>query len=111
MAPAAHPALSCPAKAGHPVSEIGKNALQPRLLDRPAKPDDDIYLLHATRARYACSPNFSAAVQVRQLSCGIWMWVEPRNANASLTALEKHGTPPTFGLSPTPLGPIGWRGR
>jgi hypothetical protein len=35
------------------------------------------------------------------------MWVLPRNANASFTALEKHGTPPTFGLSPTPLAPIG----
>jgi hypothetical protein len=54
-----------------------------------------------------CRPSFSAAVQVRQWSCGIWIWVEPRNENASLTALEKHGTPPTFGLSPTPLAPIG----
>ena len=23
---------------------------------------------------------------------------------------KKHGTPPTFGLSPTPLAPIGWCG-
>src|SRR5262249_44009753 len=59
---------------------------------------------------YACSPSFSAAAQVRQWSWGIWMWVEPRNAKASLTALEKHGTPPTLGLSPAPLAPIGWCG-
>ena len=57
--------------------------------------------------RYACSPSLSAAIQVRQWSCGIGMWVEPRNAKASFTALAKHGTPPTFGLSPTPLAPIG----
>ena len=49
----------------------------------------------------------SAASHVRQASCGIWMWVEPRKAKASFTALEKAGTPPTFGLSPTPLAPIG----
>ena len=55
----------------------------------------------------ACSPSFSAAVQVRQWSCGMGMWVEPRNLKASFTALAKQGTPPTFGLSPTPLAPIG----
>ena len=48
-----------------------------------------------------------AAVQVRHASCGIWMCVAPKNLKASLTALEKHGTPPTFGLSPMPLAPIG----
>src|SRR5271154_4881968 len=65
-----------------------------------------------TRSEYVhpCRPSFSAAVQVRQLSCGIWIWVEPRNPKASLIAFEKHGTPPTFGLSPTPLAPIGWCG-
>src|SRR5262249_54822740 len=57
-----------------------------------------------------CSPSLSAAIQVRQWSCGIGMCVEPRNAKASLTAFAKHGTPPTFGLSPTPLAPIGWGG-
>src|SRR5215470_8148758 len=57
-----------------------------------------------------CRPSLSAAIHVRQLSCGIGMLVEPRNAKASFTALEKHGTPPTFGLSPTPLAPIGWCG-
>jgi len=31
-------------------------------------------------------------------------------AKASLTALEKAETPPTFGDSPTPLAPIGWCG-
>ncbi len=56
---------------------------------------------------YACSPSFSAASQVRYASCGIAICVEPRNLNASLTALAKHGTEPTFGLSPTPLAPIG----
>ncbi len=56
---------------------------------------------------YVCSPSRSAASHVRQASCGIWMWVEPRKAKASFTALEKHGTPPTLGLSPTPLAPIG----
>src|SRR5262245_1589187 len=59
---------------------------------------------------HRCRPSLSAAIQVRQLSCGIGMLVEPRNAKASFTALEKHGTPPTFGLSPTPLAPIGWCG-
>ena len=57
--------------------------------------------------RYANTPKFFAAFQLRQKSCGIWMWVDPRNENASLTALENAGTPPTFGLSPTPLAPIG----
>ena len=56
---------------------------------------------------YLCSPSFSATVQVRQWSWGMAMWVEPRKRKASLTALAKHGTPPTFGLSPTPLAPIG----
>src|SRR5215472_8395319 len=42
--------------------------------------------------------------------CGIWVCVRPRWANASLTALEKAETPPTFGDSPTPLAPIGWCG-
>src|SRR5262245_9828516 len=59
---------------------------------------------------HPCSPSLSAAIQVRQWSCGIGMWVAPRNLKASLTALAKHGTPPTFGLSPTPLAPIGWCG-
>src|SRR5215470_5411559 len=59
---------------------------------------------------HLCRPSCSAAVQVRQLSWGIGMLVEPRKAKASFTALEKHGTPPTFGLSPTPLAPIGWCG-
>src|SRR5262245_51586022 len=59
---------------------------------------------------YACRPNLSAAIQVRQWSCGIGMWVEPRNLKASFTALAKHGTPPTLGLSPTPLAPMGWCG-
>src|SRR5262249_19092409 len=58
-------------------------------------------------SRYACRPNLSAAIQVRQWSCGIGMWVEPRNLKASFTALAKHGTPPTLGLSPTPLAPMG----
>src|SRR3954451_6568864 len=62
-------------------------------------------------AHPSCSPSRSAAVQVRQWSCGIAMWVEPRNLKASLTALAKHGTPPTLGLSPTPLAPIGWCGE
>ena len=31
----------------------------------------------------------------------------PSKAKASFTALEKAGTPPTFGLSPTPFAPIG----
>ncbi len=61
----------------------------------------------ARRYAHPCSPSLSAAIQVRQWSCGIGMWVEPRNLKASLTALAKHGTPPTFGLSPTPLAPIG----
>ena len=39
------------------------------------------------------------------------MWVRPKGAKASLTALEKAETPPTFGLSPTPLAPIGWCGE
>jgi hypothetical protein len=34
----------------------------------------------------------------------------PRKANASFTALLNAGTPPTFGLSPTPFAPIGWCG-
>src|SRR5260221_11855433 len=55
----------------------------------------------------ANTPNPFAAFQLRQKSCGIWIWVLPRNENASLTALENAGTPPTFGLSPTPLAPIG----
>src|SRR5262249_22591768 len=59
---------------------------------------------------HPCNPNFSAAVQVRQWSCGIGMCVDPRNLKASFTALVKQGTPPTFGLSPTPLAPIGWCG-
>src|SRR5262249_23216829 len=64
------------------------------------------------KGRYhPCRPRPSAAIQVRQWSCGIGMCVEPKNLNASLTALAKHGTPPTFGLSPTPLAPIGWCGE
>src|SRR5258705_4124853 len=35
------------------------------------------------------------------------VWVRPRWAKASLTALEKAETPPTFGDSPTPLAPVG----
>src|SRR5712671_14057 len=58
-------------------------------------------------ALHACRPSLSATVQVRQWSCGIAMWVEPKNLKASFIALAKHGTPPTFGLSPTPLAPIG----
>src|SRR5271156_4770299 len=107
MARAIHRMLSCPAKAGHPVTVASKDFPRRRLLGRPAKPDDDNDLLRAGADRYPCSPSFSAAVQVRQWSWGIWMWVEPRKAKASLTALEKHGTPPTLGLSPTPLAPIG----
>src|SRR5262249_5270981 len=42
------------------------------------------------RGAHPCSPSCSAAVQVRQWSCGIWIWVEPRNAKASLIAFEKH---------------------
>src|SRR4029077_2108619 len=64
----------------------------------------------SNRHSHLCRPRFSAVVQVRQLSCGIGMLVDPRKPNASFTALEKHGTPPTFGLSPTPLAPIGWCG-
>src|SRR4051812_43352446 len=56
---------------------------------------------------YANTPSPFAACQFRQKSCGIWMWVEPKNENASFTALENAGTPPTLGLSPTPLAPIG----
>src|SRR3977135_387854 len=61
--------------------------------------------------RYANTPKLFAARELRQKSRGIWMWVEPRNENASLTALENAGTPPTLGLSPTPLAPIGWCGE
>ena len=68
---------------------------RPAMQDRPG------------RCLYPCSPSFSATVQVRQLSCGMAIWVEPRNLKASLTALAKQGTPPTLGLSPTPLAPIG----
>jgi hypothetical protein len=56
---------------------------------------------------YANAPSSFAAFQLRQKSCGIWMCVAPMNEKASLTALENAGTPPTFGLSPTPLAPIG----
>src|SRR5258708_13234895 len=58
--------------------------------------------------RYAANtPKFFAAFQLRQKSCGIWMCVDPKNAKASLTALENPGTPPTFWLSPTPFTPTG----
>src|SRR5262249_46387901 len=57
--------------------------------------------------RAASTPSFFAAAQLRQKSCGIWICVLPRNEKASLTAFENAGTPPTFGLSPTPLAPIG----
>src|SRR5690348_7725917 len=63
-----------------------------------------------TLGDHPCRPSFSAAAQVRQWSCGMAICVEPRKANASLTALEKAGTPPTLGLSPMPLAPIGWCG-
>src|SRR5262245_288851 len=83
----------------------------PGLLDHPLSRVMTVERHEAAHPNpHLCSPSFSAAVQVRQWSCGIWMWVEPRKANASFTALEKHGTPPTFGLSPTPLAPIGWCG-
>src|SRR5262245_21068898 len=59
---------------------------------------------------HLCRPSLSAAAQTRQWSCGIGILLEPRNAKASFTALEKLGTPPTFGLSPTPFAPIGWCG-
>jgi hypothetical protein len=56
---------------------------------------------------YANTPKLFAACQLRQKSCGIWIWVDPKNEKASLTAFENAGTPPTLGLSPTPLAPIG----
>src|SRR5262249_60401577 len=46
----------------------------------------------------------------RKWSCGICVCVRPRWEKASLTALEKAETPPSFGDSPTPLAPIGWCG-
>jgi hypothetical protein len=58
----------------------------------------------------AVRPRRRAVCQTRQWSCGIGMWVTPKWAKASLTALEKAETPPTFGDSPTPLAPIGWCG-
>src|SRR6516162_3900205 len=35
------------------------------------------------------SPRLCAVFHTRQRSCGIWVWVRPRWAKASLTALEK----------------------
>ena len=54
-----------------------------------------------------CSPSDRAVFHIRQWSCGMWLCVRPKGLNASCTAFEKQGTPPTFGLSPTPLAPIG----
>ena len=39
------------------------------------------------------------------------MWVTPRCAKASTTALVKQGMPPTCGDSATPLAPSGWCGQ
>src|SRR5262245_30097327 len=92
------------------VARMEHSGMRERPLGRPGSPDFAALHPGCEDERQACSPSLSAAIQVRHWSCGIGMWVEPRKANALLTALEKQGTPPTLGLSPTPLAPIGWCG-
>src|SRR5262249_30536473 len=96
-------AISDVADGGQPVRDIVAVQSHTRRLYRHTAPESLQRRKCLSRpGSHLCRPSCSAAFQVRQLSCGIGMLVEPRNPKASFTALEKHGTPPTFGLSPTP---------